>query len=94
LVKIFDLHFVTRFGQRIDGAARHGVASTVRKRVGYDNETLHGVNDRRAKVLMLAYVRTKRATTAERQGQVGNNVPLTARPGLIAFRWCSAQARG
>ncbi|MNU10234.1 hypothetical protein D3C72_2572700 [compost metagenome] len=48
---------MTGFGQSIDGATRHGVASTVRKRVGYNNETLHGVNDRGAKALVLANVK-------------------------------------
>ena len=57
MVEVFDLHFVTGFGQSIDGATRHGVASTVRKRVGYNNETLHGVNDRGAAALVLANVK-------------------------------------
>ena len=32
----------------------------------------------------------KRATTAGRQARAGENVPRTARPGLVACRWRSA----
>ena len=35
-------------------------------------------------------VRAKRATTAGRQAWAGENVPRTARPGLVACRWRSA----
>ena len=35
-------------------------------------------------------VRAKRATTAGRQARSGENVPRTARPGLVACRWRSA----
>ena len=35
-------------------------------------------------------VRAKRATTAGRQARAGENVPRTARPGLVACRWRSA----
>ena len=35
-------------------------------------------------------VRAKRATTAGRQARAGENVPRTARPGLVACRWGSA----
>jgi hypothetical protein len=35
-------------------------------------------------------VRAKRAPTAGRQARAGENVPRTARPGLVARRWCSA----
>ena len=35
-------------------------------------------------------VRAKRATTAGRQARTGENVPRTARPGLVACRWRSA----
>ena len=35
-------------------------------------------------------VRVKRATTAGRQARAGENVPRTARPGLVACRWRSA----
>ena len=34
-------------------------------------------------------VRAKRATTAGRQARAGENVPRTARPGLVACRWRS-----
>jgi len=34
--------------------------------------------------------RAKRATTAGRQARAGENVPRTARPGLVACRWRSA----
>ena len=35
-------------------------------------------------------VRAKRATAAGRQARAGENVPRTARPGLVACRWRSA----
>ena len=35
-------------------------------------------------------VRAKRAATAGRQARAGENVPRTARPGLVACRWRSA----
>jgi hypothetical protein len=35
-------------------------------------------------------VRAKRAPTAGRQARAGENVPRTARPGLVACRWRSA----
>ena len=35
-------------------------------------------------------VRAKRETTAGRQARAGENVPRTARPGLVACRWRSA----
>ena len=35
-------------------------------------------------------VRAKRVTTAGRQARAGENVPRTARPGLVACRWRSA----
>jgi hypothetical protein len=35
-------------------------------------------------------VRAKRATTEGRQARAGENVPRTARPGLVACRWRSA----
>ena len=35
-------------------------------------------------------VRAKRATTVGRQARAGENVPRTARPGLVACRWRSA----
>jgi len=35
-------------------------------------------------------VRAKGATTAGRQARAGENVPRTARPGLVACRWRSA----
>ena len=35
-------------------------------------------------------VRAKRATTAGRQARPQENVPRTARPGLVACRWRSA----
>ena len=48
----------------------------------------------RAKVrdcgIVLPNVRAKRATTAGRQARAGENVPRTARPGLVACRWRSA----
>ena len=40
--------------------------------------------------LRLPNVRVKRATTAGRQARAGENVPRTARPGLVACRWRSA----
>ena len=39
---------------------------------------------------MMPNVRAKRATTAGRQARAGENVPRTARPGLVACRWRSA----
>jgi len=39
---------------------------------------------------LAAIVRAKRATTAGRQARAGENVPRTARPGLVACRWRSA----
>ena len=41
-------------------------------------------------VWSLPNVRAKRATTAGRQARAGENVPRTARPGLVACRWRSA----
>ena len=41
-------------------------------------------------VLVRPNVRAKRATTAGRQARAGDNVPRTARPGLVACRWRSA----
>ena len=41
-------------------------------------------------VVVLPNVRAKRATTAGRQARAGENVPRTARPGLVACRWRSA----
>ena len=41
-------------------------------------------------VLVRPNVRAKRATTAGRQAQAGENVPRTASPGLVACRWRSA----
>ena len=38
----------------------------------------------------LPNVRAKRATTAGCQARAGENVPRTARPGLVACRWRSA----
>ena len=35
-------------------------------------------------------VRAKRATAVGRQARAGENVPRTARPGLVACRWRSA----
>ena len=40
--------------------------------------------------LALPNVRAKRATTAGRQARAGENVPRTARTGLVACRWRSA----
>ena len=40
--------------------------------------------------VVLPNVRAKRATTAGRQARAGENVPRTARPGLVACRWRSA----
>jgi hypothetical protein len=34
-------------------------------------------------------VRANRAPTVGRQARTGENVPRTARPGLVARRWCS-----
>ena len=41
-------------------------------------------------LVVLPNVRAKRATTAGRQARAGENVPRTARPGLVACRWRSA----
>ena len=41
-------------------------------------------------VCVVPNVRAKRATTAGRQARAGENVPRTARPGLVACRWRSA----
>ena len=40
--------------------------------------------------LCLPNVRAKRSPTAGRQARAGENVPRTARPGLVACRWRSA----
>ena len=40
--------------------------------------------------IVMPNVRAKRATTAGRQARAGENVPRTARPGLVACRWRSA----
>ena len=40
--------------------------------------------------LVMVNVRAKRATTAGRQGPVGENVPRTADRALVACRWRSA----
>ena len=40
--------------------------------------------------VLMPNVRAKRATTAGRQARAGENVPRTARPGLVACRWRSA----
>ena len=40
--------------------------------------------------LPMPNVRAKRAATAGRQARAGENVPRTARPGLVACRWRSA----
>jgi len=39
---------------------------------------------------MTPNVRAKGAPTAGRQARAGENVPRTARPGLVACRWRSA----
>ena len=44
----------------------------------------------RQMAIPLPNVRVKRATTAGRQARAGENVPRTARPGLVACRWRSA----
>ena len=44
----------------------------------------------RQALLATPNVRAKRATTAGRQARTGENVPRTARPGLVACRWRSA----
>ena len=40
--------------------------------------------------IVLPNVRAKRAATAGRQARARENVPRTARPGLVACRWRSA----
>ena len=39
-------------------------------------------------VFAMPNVRAKGAPTAGRQARAGENVPRTARPGLVARRWC------
>ena len=39
-------------------------------------------------------VRANRETTAGHQARTGENVPRTARPGLVACRWASPRTRG
>ena len=46
--------------------------------------------ERNARRFLVPNVRAKRATTAGRQARAGENVPRTARPGLVACRWRSA----
>ena len=41
-------------------------------------------------VVLMPNVRAKRATAVGRQARAGENVPRTARPGLVACRWRSA----
>jgi hypothetical protein len=60
LVEVFNLHFVTSLGQSLDGRACHDVASAVCDWVRHNDKALHGKDDRRATILMLANVRIKR----------------------------------
>ena len=50
----------------------------------------HFLLDCHMAVVLMPNVRAKRATTAGRQARVGENVPRTASPGLVACRWRSA----
>ena len=43
---------------------------------------------------MTPNVRAEAGPTAGRQARAGENVPRTARPGLVACRWASPRARG
>ena len=45
--------------------------------------------DVRQVLLCAPNVRANRSPTAGRQARAGENVPRTARPGLVACRWCS-----
>ena len=50
----------------------------------------HFLLERCTVAFLMPNVRAKRATTAGRQARAGENVPRTARPGLVACRWRSA----
>ena len=50
----------------------------------------HFLLDSGTAVFLKPNVRAKRAATAGRQARAGENVPRTARPGLVACRWRSA----
>jgi hypothetical protein len=50
---------------------------------------VHLVEGARAGCFMTPNVRAKGAPTVGRQARLGENVPRTARPGLVARRWCS-----
>ena len=50
----------------------------------------HFLRELRIAFVLMPNVRAKRATTAGRQARAGENVPRTARPGLVACRWRSA----
>ena len=65
-----------------DSAARYADAEIARLRaqIAAKSDTSHEPPN----------VRAKRATTAGRQARAGENVPRTARPGLVACRWRSA----
>ena len=62
------------------------LASDVRS----DLDGFHMLSDCGEGVPVTPNVRAKRATTAGRQARAGENVPRTARPGLVACRWRSA----
>ena len=50
----------------------------------------HFLRERQTVVLLMPNVRAKLAPTAGRQARAGENVPRTARPGLVTRRWGSA----
>ena len=50
----------------------------------------HFLLDCHMAVVLMPNVRAKRATTGGRQARADENVPRTARPGLVACRWRSA----
>ena len=62
------------------------------------HQQMHWTMARRAERLnpssICEIVRAKRATTAGRQARSGEDVPRTARPGLVACCWRHASARG
>jgi len=67
--------------------ARWGSVSGRRACAAHDCDNQAGVG---SMFFVRPNVRAKRVTTAGRQARAGENVPRTARPGLVACRWRSA----
>ena len=77
-------------GRSFDNRSRQtGTGSAVLQQPS-GGESLLGCVACQVRVNVMPNVRAKRATTAGRQARAGENVPRTARPGLVACRWRSA----